>query len=288
MSLPIPVAEWIQWGQIAQFLRSEEQQNRIAFAGGGPDNFFDLLLSIVVGSVQKQYSNNNNDPNLLITAPYMMSLIGKYQIRARQIINNISGTAPSFTGPSNESTIVGTPVTFSIILTGGTAPVSYQWYRNGIIIVGATGLSYTLSNPQLSDSGAMFSVMASNGAGSTPSNPATLTVTSVITGYFAYMPTDPGPTLRSNSDPFTYQETFSITHNQPLSMTVPPAATPNMYFIVKVPSAESIKTTWMNGQFNSGDIPDAVFQSYLQFGGDTYYYPRTAATLDSTQPLTLS
>jgi hypothetical protein len=288
MSLPIPVATWIQWGQISQFLRSDEQQTRGAFAGGGPDNFYDVLLSIVVGSVAQQYANNANDPNLLITAPYMISLIGKYQIPARKIINNLAQTLPSFTGPASESTTVGTPVTFTITPVAGTVPISYQWYRNGVAIPGATGTTYTLSNPQLSDSGAGFSVIASNVAGLVPSNPATLTVTSAITGFFYYSPSDPGPTLQASSDPFSYQVSFAITHNQPLSITVPSAATPNMYLVIKAPSTESIKTTWTNGTFNSGNIPDAIFQTYLQFGGFTYYYTRVATTMDATQPLILT
>lgn len=285
MSIPIPVATWIEWGQISQFLRSEDQQNRMAFGNGGPNNFYDLLLAIVVGSVQQQFANNPVDPKLLITAPYMISLIGKYQIPARKIITNLAGVKPAFTGPANESTLVGTPVTFSITLTAGTLPITYQWFRNGVLIPGATGLSYTLTNPQLSDSGASFSVIATGPAGVVPSGPATLTVTSSIEGALYYTPIDPGPTIRGGSNPFAYQTTFAITHNQPFVITIPSAATPNEYLVIQAPSTESIKTIWNNGTFNSGTIPDVIFQTPATVGGNTLYYSRNPTTMDATQPL---
>jgi hypothetical protein len=288
MSLPIPIASWLQWGKISQFLRSDQQQTRSAFNGGGPDNFYDVLLAVVNNSVQQQYANNPNDPNLIITGTYLISLIGKYQIPARQIIANLAGVVPSFTGPTSQTVTVGSAATFTITPTGGTAPVSYQWYRNGVPIAGATATSYTLPDAQLSDSGATFVVQASNGAGSTASSPVTLTVTASITGYLYYTSVDPGPTLRASSDPFSYQESFTITHNQPFGITVPSAATPNMYLVIKAPASESIKTVWNNGTFNSGNIPDAIFETYLQFGGETYYYTRVAASMDATQPLTLT
>lgn len=287
MSLPIPIASWLEWGKISQFLRSDQEQTRAAFSGGGPDNFYDVLLAVVNNSVQQQFANNNNDPNLIITGTYLIALIGKYQIPARQIIANLAQQLPTFTGPANESTLVGEPVTFTITPTGGTPPVTYQWYRNGIPIAGATSTTYTISDPQLTDSGAVFRVQATNGAGAT-SNEATLTVTAALEGFMYYSPIDPGPTLQANSDPFDYQVTFGITHDQPFVITVPSAATPNMYLVIKAVDTESIKTLWTNGTFNSGNIPDAIFQTELQFGGMTYYYTRVATTLDATQTLTLS
>lgn len=288
MSLPIPVTTWLEWGQITQFLRTEDDQTRAAFSGGGPDNFFGLLLAIVNQSVAAQYAASPNDPNLLVTAPYLICLIGRYQIPARRIIANLALTKPSFTGPSSETTTVGTPVTFTITPTGGATPISYQWYQNGMAIIGAIGTSYTIPSPQLSQSGNIYTVIATNPAGSVPSNPVTLTVTASIEGFLYYTSTNPGPTLQASSDPFSYQASFAITHDSPWVITVPSAATPNMYIVIKGPSTESIKTLWANGTFNSGNIPDAIFEAYLQFGGQTYYYTRVAATFDATQSLTLT
>jgi glucose/arabinose dehydrogenase len=69
----------------------------------------------------------------------------------------------------------GHPAAFSVDASG-TAPLRFQWQRNGANISGATGRTYTLASPQLSDSGAAFRVVVSNAFGSVTSNAATLTV----------------------------------------------------------------------------------------------------------------
>jgi hypothetical protein len=67
----------------------------------------------------------------------------------------------------------GASATFSVS-ANGTSP-SYQWYKDGSAISGATGASHTISNAQASDAGS-YSVLVSNSAGSVSSNAATLTV----------------------------------------------------------------------------------------------------------------
>ena len=58
----------------------------------------------------------------------------------------------------------------------GTAPLSYQWSKNGTPISGANSSSYSTPPTTTSDNGAQFVVVVSNTAGSATSNPATLTV----------------------------------------------------------------------------------------------------------------
>jgi hypothetical protein len=64
------------------------------------------------------------------------------------------------------------------VTASGTAPLSYQWQRNGSNISGATSSSYTISSVSASDNGDTFRAVVSNSAGSATSNAATLTVTS--------------------------------------------------------------------------------------------------------------
>jgi photosystem II stability/assembly factor-like uncharacterized protein len=78
--------------------------------------------------------------------------------------------------PADVTVNVGRSATFSVNATG-TAPLSYQWQRDGVNIAGANAASYTLANAQLSDSGARFRVIVSNGQGNVTSREATLTVT---------------------------------------------------------------------------------------------------------------
>lgn len=79
------------------------------------------------------------------------------------------------TQPADVSVTEGSAATFSVIATG-TAPIAYQWLRNGTAIPGATSSSFTLNSVQLSDTGAFFSVMVSNSTATVTSATARLTV----------------------------------------------------------------------------------------------------------------
>ena len=89
---------------------------------------------------------------------------------------NPATVAPSITGqPTSQSITAGQTATFSVV-ANGTAPLSYQWRKNGTAISGATSSSYTTPAETTSDNGALFSVVVSNSAGNVTSNSATLTV----------------------------------------------------------------------------------------------------------------
>jgi hypothetical protein len=66
-------------------------------------------------------------------------------------------------------------VTLSVTASG-TAPFSYQWYRNGAAVSGATNATLPFTAVALSDA-ANYSVLVSNSSGAALSNVATLTVT---------------------------------------------------------------------------------------------------------------
>ena len=89
---------------------------------------------------------------------------------------NAAAVAPSITSqPGNQTVTAGQMATFSVSATG-TAPLSYQWKKNGLYITGATSSSYTTPATTTADSGSAFSVVVTNSAGSATSNNATLTV----------------------------------------------------------------------------------------------------------------
>ena len=90
---------------------------------------------------------------------------------------NAAVVAPSITTqPVNQTVTAGQTATFSVV-AGGTAPLNYQWQKNGVSISGATSSSFTTSATTTSDSGSTFVVVVSNSAGTATSNAATLTVT---------------------------------------------------------------------------------------------------------------
>jgi len=85
-------------------------------------------------------------------------------------------TPPSITSqPVGQTVIAGQTVTFSVVVTG-TAPLSYQWIKNGVNIGGATSSSYTTTATTTSDDGTEFTVVVSNLGGSTTSNAVTVNV----------------------------------------------------------------------------------------------------------------
>lgn len=86
--------------------------------------------------------------------------------------------APSIiTQPASQAITEGNPCTFSVVATG-TAPLSYQWKKNGVNIPGATSSSYTFT-PVLADAGAAYSVVVGNSVNAVTSANATLSVFAV-------------------------------------------------------------------------------------------------------------
>ena len=87
-----------------------------------------------------------------------------------------NGTAPTIaTQPGSQTVTAGATGTFSVVASG-TAPLGYQWEKNGTAITGATSASYTTPPTVAGDNGASFTVVVSNSAGQVTSTAATLTV----------------------------------------------------------------------------------------------------------------
>lgn len=83
---------------------------------------------------------------------------------------------PSITQqPLPQTVSVGQSATFSVQATG-TAPLAYQWQKNGQNVSGATSASYTTPPVTTSDNGATFRCVVSNPYGTSTSNSAVLTV----------------------------------------------------------------------------------------------------------------
>src|ERR1035438_5368046 len=76
--------------------------------------------------------------------------------------------------PSNQTIIPGATVSFSVVAVG-TAPLSYQWRKDGADIVGATLDTLTVTNVQSAQAGG-YSAVVTNIAGSVTSVIATLSV----------------------------------------------------------------------------------------------------------------
>ncbi|PYT96339.1 MAG: hypothetical protein DMG36_00620, partial [Acidobacteria bacterium] len=108
----------------------------------------------------------DNAPN----SPQTVSLTGT---------GGTASSAPTVTTqPANQTVTAGQTATFTVV-AAGTAPLAYQWQKNGANIAGATSSSYTTPATTAADSGSKFGVVVSNSAGSITSSSATLSVTSL-------------------------------------------------------------------------------------------------------------
>ena len=136
--------------------------------GNGSTNFGSTTASLVINNAQP---GDNGSYTVVITNAY-----GSATSAPPAVLTISAGNvAPSLTGPNNTTVIQGDNATFSASASGNPAP-AMQWQRNGVNITGQTSSSYTLTNAQyLADDGAVFSLIATNAAGSV-TNSATLTV----------------------------------------------------------------------------------------------------------------
>jgi len=82
---------------------------------------------------------------------------------------------PRFTTqPASQTVDPGASVTFTAV-TSGTPSATYQWYKNGAAIAGATGASYTIASAAGTDWGS-YTVAATNSVGAVTSAAASLVV----------------------------------------------------------------------------------------------------------------
>ena len=80
------------------------------------------------------------------------------------------------TQPQSQSVPDGQVATFSAV-ANGAGPMTWQWYRDGAAIAGATASSHTTAANTMAESGSRYSVTAGNAGGSVASATAVLSVT---------------------------------------------------------------------------------------------------------------
>ncbi len=95
----------------------------------------------------------------------------------------VVGTPLAFgTQPANTTVAANTTATFSVSVSGGTAPYVYNWYKNGSLVSAGNSPSYSFT-AVAGDNGAVFKAVVTDSASpvaSVTSANATLTVTTVI------------------------------------------------------------------------------------------------------------
>ena len=85
------------------------------------------------------------------------------------------------TQPKTTTVTVGTAVALSVAATG-TDPMTYQWYKDTVAVVGATAGSLAIPAAAVTDAGSYY-VIITNPLGSVTSGTAVVSVTPTITGF---------------------------------------------------------------------------------------------------------
>ncbi len=94
---------------------------------------------------------------------------------------------PFITGQSTDQMLTVGQAAIFTVASAGTAPLSYQWLKNGIPIPNATNSSYSISSASPKDSGSSFSVKVANIFGSLSSKPASLTVSPALSSNIRFV-----------------------------------------------------------------------------------------------------
>lgn len=116
-----------------------------------------------------------------------VAAIGYTGLRVEILHSNVNlpaGVAPAIlTHPLSQIVAEGSTVTL-VANASGSAPLSFQWRKDGVAIPGETGLTLTLNNVTADQSG-LYTFVATNASGTAVSNPADVCVClRPVTGIF--------------------------------------------------------------------------------------------------------
>ena len=166
-----PLSESVLTGQTATF--------SVTASGTAPLSYqWSQNGTAITGATSSSYTTpaETTSANGAKFAVVVSNTAGSVTSNSATLAVTAAAVAPSITSqPANQTTFAGQTATFSVIASG-TAPLSYQWQKNGAAIGGAISSSYTTPAEVTSDNGAQFTVVVSNTAGTIISNAATLTV----------------------------------------------------------------------------------------------------------------
>ena len=121
--------------------------------------------------------------NVLTLSAVTTNDAANYSVVVTNIVGNIASSSATLTvlvpptivtPPASASVVAGNAATFTVT-ANGTAPLTYQWKKNGVNLAGATAATLNLNNISAADA-ASYSVVVANAAGSATSSAAALTV----------------------------------------------------------------------------------------------------------------
>lgn len=196
---------------------------------------------------------------------------GSVTSNAAALTVNPAVVAPAITTqPVAQVVTAGQPASFSVVASG-TAPLSYQWKKDGIN-VGSDSATLTIASAQASDAGS-YAVVVSNSAGNAPSNAATLTVNAASvaitahpsnasavvpdTATFSVTATGSGLSYQWKKDGVAIPSATSATYTTPATSLDPTHPSGTYTYTVAVTSGGSTVTS--NGAVLTVQQPDPTY-----------------------------
>src|SRR5258708_33506020 len=169
-----PVSQTVKAGQMATF--------SVAATGTAPLTYqWKKNNAAISGANSSSYTTaatTSSDTGAQFTVA-ISNAVGAVTSNAAPLTVNVP---PSITAqPASQTVTAGQTATFVVTATG-TAPLSYQWQKNGTAISGANSASYTTPATTTADNGAQFTVIIKNSAGRVTSSAASLSVHALLPG----------------------------------------------------------------------------------------------------------
>lgn len=160
--------------------------NRVAMTGAltkgsaGPRQIvFAPVAGFAAGNVYTlaTFASTDLTPADLVFSGLPAGFIGELTVTPTSLLFEVFGPPVIAAQPQSVIALMGGSATFSVTVNR-SLDLSYQWFKDGDPIAGASGPSLTINNVQASDTGS-YSVVISNGAGSVTSNAASLSIAAV-------------------------------------------------------------------------------------------------------------
>jgi hypothetical protein len=161
---------------------------------GGTANFSVAAVGAPVLAYQWLFNGNalaGATATTLTLREVQAAQVGDYSVRVSNLLGSVTSaaaaltlaTAPAITiQPVAQAVAAGAPAALRVA-AAGSAPLAYQWHKDGVAVAGATAATLAFAVAQPADTGS-YTCVVSNPAGSVTSAAATLTVTREFAGTY--------------------------------------------------------------------------------------------------------
>ena len=169
-----------------------EQPQDASVVEGGPDALFSVTAEALEGDLSYQWHDASDDSEIAGATSSSLSVAALSSNDGNQYYVNVTddgGTAQSNTATlsvvaplvttttlANKKVSEGETVEYSMSATGGSAPLSYQWYKDGSPISGETSSDLSFTAEAEDDQSEYFCRVSDSGSLTADSNTSTLSV----------------------------------------------------------------------------------------------------------------